>query len=186
MVEKREVRFLRWRRRRGRRRRWRVGAATAAARLRICSRGNAASTPTTASSATCRSDGGAGRQARNGGLDEDRHDLYNVTHGSIKGQLRASARCDRRFETPRFPNNNPRNIEDDRMNARIAESDRGTVARNAGSARRERAREEACRAASRCASRRASIRPRLICIWATRCSSTRCASSRISGTKSRF
>ena len=29
---------------------------------------------------------GAGREPRNGGLDEDRHDLYNVTHGSIKGQ----------------------------------------------------------------------------------------------------
>ena len=31
-----------------------------------------------------------GREPGNGGLDEDRHDLYNVTHGSITGQSRRS------------------------------------------------------------------------------------------------
>jgi hypothetical protein len=36
-------------------------------------------------------DGGPVAEPRDGGLDEDRHDVYNVTDGSTKGQSPAEA-----------------------------------------------------------------------------------------------
>ena len=90
------------------------------------SRGNAASAPTIGDQPDLEQVGGPGREPRNGGLDEDRHDLYNVTHGSIKGQSTRSQNVIALSNPSRSPNNNPMRLKR-RMNGEMQNSDRGTA-----------------------------------------------------------